>query len=99
MQHDLTRHVFLSGSLLQVWQSHKLNVDLFPDRFGARSLVEGGFFPLSAVSPYASRFSDFGAGWRFMRDLYAQYVYSTDYGVTSATHTLMLRWTVRLKGN
>jgi hypothetical protein len=82
-----------------VWQSHRLNVDLFPDRFGARTLVQDGFFSLSAVSPYASRFSDFGAGWRFTRDLYMQYVYSTDYGVTSATHTLMLRWTFRPKGN
>jgi hypothetical protein len=98
VQHDLTRHVFLSGSLLQVWQSHRLNVDLFPDRFGARTLVEDGFFSLGAVVPYASRFSDFGAGWRFTRDLYMQYVYSTDYGVTSATHTLMLRWTFRPKG-
>jgi hypothetical protein len=99
VQHDLTRHIFLTGSLLQVWQSHRLNVDLFPDRFGARTFVDDGFFSLSALSRYASRFSDFGAGWRFTRDLYAQYVYSTDYGVTRATHTLMLRWTFRPKGN
>jgi hypothetical protein len=48
--------------------------------------------------PIGSRFSDFGAGWRFTRDLFAQYVYSTDYGFSAPSHTLMLRYTFRLKG-
>jgi len=56
------------------------------------------FFTLSSTTPYAARFSDFGAGWRFSRNLYAQYVFSTDYGANSATHTLMLRWTFHPKG-
>lgn len=47
------------------------------------------------VWPHANRFSDFGAGWRFNTNLFVQYVYSTDYGVTSAAHTLMLRYTFR----
>jgi hypothetical protein len=92
-QHELTRHVFFSASLLQVWQSHRCNVDVFPDRMGARTLVDDSFFALSTAPPYAARFSDFGAGWRFSRNLYTQYVFSTDYGANSATHTLMLRWT------
>jgi hypothetical protein len=45
------------------------------------------------AAQYAPRFSDFGAGWRFTRNLFVQYVYSTDYGTSSATHTLMLRYT------
>ncbi|MDE3164705.1 MAG: FecR domain-containing protein, partial [Acidobacteriota bacterium] len=87
IQQDLTRRLFVSASLLQVWQSHHLNVDLFPDQFGISTLVEDSFFNLTPGSPYASRFSDYGIGWRFTPNLYAQYVYSTDYGVTSATHT------------
>ena len=47
------------------------------------------------VWPHANRFSDFGAGWHFAPSLFVQYVYSTDYGVTSAAHTLMLRYTFR----
>jgi len=47
------------------------------------------------IAPYGSRFSDFGAGWRFTPNLYTQYLYSTNYGVTSGTHTLMLRWIFR----
>jgi hypothetical protein len=99
VQRDLSRRLFVSGSLLQVWQSHRQNVDLFPDRGGQLSLVQDSFFSLTPASPYAPRFSDFGAGWRFSRNMYAQYVYSTDYGYTSATHTLMLRWTFRPKGD
>ena len=93
VQSEITRRLFLTASFLQVWQSHALNVDLFPDRFGNRTSVEDSFFAMTPATPYASRFSDFGAGWRFTRDLFAQYVFSTDYGVSSATHTLMLRYT------
>ena len=94
VQIDITRRLFVTASFLNVWQAHNLSVDLFPDRFGNTSSVEDAFFPMNpAPAQYAPRFSDFGAGWRFTRNLFAQYVYSTDYGATSATHTLMLRYT------
>jgi hypothetical protein len=94
VQSDVTRHLFLTASFLNVWQTHNLNVSLFPDQFGNSVSVEDAFFPMNpSPSQYAPRFSDFGAGWRFTRNLFAQYVYSTDYGATSATHTLMLRYT------
>ena len=94
VQIDITRRLFVTASFLNVWQAHNLSVDLFPDRFGNTTSVEDAFFPMNPVpGQYAPRFSDFGAGWRFTRDLFAQYVYSTDYGATSATHTLMLRYT------
>jgi hypothetical protein len=48
--------------------------------------------------PIGSHFSDFGAGWRFSRDLFAQYLFSTDYGFSTPSHTIMLRYTFRLKG-
>jgi hypothetical protein len=94
VQSDITRRLFLTASFLNVWQAHNLNESLFPDRFGYRTSVEDAFFPMNpTAAQYAPRFSDFGAGWRFSRNLFAQYVYSTDYGVSSATHTLMLRFT------
>jgi hypothetical protein len=93
VQSDVTRRLFLTASFLQVWQRHSLNVDLFPDRFGNRTSVEDSFFPMSPANPYGSHFSDYGAGWRFSRDLFVQYVFSTDYGVSPSTHTLMLRYT------
>jgi hypothetical protein len=96
VQVDATRKLFLTASFLNIWQNHNLNVDLFPDQFGNRTLVEDSFFPMSsAASVYAPRFSDFGVGWRFTRDLFVQYVFSTDYGYTAGTHTLMLRYTFK----
>jgi hypothetical protein len=98
VQSDITRRLFLTASFLNVWQAHNLNVNLFPDRFGNSTSVEDAFFPMNpAPAQYAPRFSDFGAGWRFTRNLFAQYVYSTDYGASSATHTLMLRYTFHLR--
>jgi hypothetical protein len=35
-------------------------------------------------------------GWRFSNSLFAQYVFSTSYGVDSGGHTFMLRYTFRL---
>ena len=94
VQTEVTRRLFVTASLLNIWQKHDLNVSLFPDRFGNFTSVESAFFPLNRTgSLYAPRFSDFGAGWRFTRDLFVQYVYSTDYGRSPATHTLMLRYT------
>jgi hypothetical protein len=99
VQQDVTRRLFVSASLLQVWQSHALHVDLFPDRYGQRTLVQDAFFAIAPGTRYGSRFSDFGVGWRFARDLLVQYVYSTDYGVTSATHSVLFRWTWHGKGD
>jgi hypothetical protein len=96
-QVNLTRRFFVSGSLLNVWRAQRLSVDQFPDQFGWTSLAQDSFFPL-APSAYqlAPRFSDFGAGWSFSPKFFAQYLFTTDYGVTSSTHALMLRYTFQL---
>ena len=95
---ELTRHLFASASLMGVWHGSRLNVDLFPDQYGNRTPVEDSFFPLnSAVYPMAPRFSDFGAGWRFTRNFFVEYLFSTDYGFSGSSHTLMLRYTFGLK--
>ena len=98
VQSDITRRLFLTASFLNIWQTHNLNVNVYPDRFGNTVSVEDSFFPMTPnPAQYVPRFSDFGAGWRFTRNLFAQYIYSTDYGVTSGTHTLMLRYTFHLR--
>ena len=95
---DLTRRLFFSASYLNVWHAGHWTVDLFPDQYGNRTLVEDSFFPLySAVYQMAPHFSDFGAGWRFSRRLLLQYLFSTDYGFSGSSHTLMLRYTFGLK--
>ena len=98
IQVDLTKRLFASASLLNIWQCHDLNVSLFPDQFGNRTLVEDSFFPANpAAYQIANHFSDFGVGWRFSRDLFVQYLFSTDYGTTTPTHSLMIRYTFRLR--
>jgi hypothetical protein len=95
VRQDVTRRLFLNASFLQVWRSGGLKVSLFPDRFGYVTNVSDPFFPLTTTANFATRFGDFGAGWRFGRDLLVEYIYSTDYGMSVATHTLMLRYTLR----
>ncbi|HEY2013915.1 MAG TPA: FecR family protein [Bryobacteraceae bacterium] len=96
VQADLTRHLFVTASLLNVLQRHSLSVNTFADRYGNWTQVQDSFFPFT---PYqlGSHFSDFGAGWRFSPDLFLQYLYSTDYGTSTASHTLMLRYTFHLR--
>jgi hypothetical protein len=70
VQHDVTRRLFVTASLMQVWQSNE-----------------------PPVAALGARFSDYGAGWRFTPNVWVQYIYSTNYGATAATHSLMLRYT------
>jgi hypothetical protein len=94
IQSDITRRLFLSASLLSVWQAHARRFALFPDAFGNRVPVITSFLPMAPGTYQGNgRYSDFGAGWRFSRNLFVQYVYSTDYGVSAASHTLMFRYT------
>ena len=98
VQADVTRRLFVSASYLNVWQCHELNVDLFPDRYGQSTLVQDSFFPFTpAAFQSGSHFSDFGVGWRFSPNFFVQYLYSTDYGVSPASHSLMLRYTFHLR--
>jgi hypothetical protein len=98
VQTDLSRHLFVSASFLNVWHAQHLNVALFPDQFGGTNLVQDSFFPLTpSAYQLASHFSDFGVGWRFSRSLFVQYLFTTDYGVTPSSHAIMLRYTFKLR--
>jgi hypothetical protein len=98
VQVNLTRRLFVSASYLNVWHAQHLKVSLFPDQFGNTNLVQDSFFPLTPTAyQLASHFSDFGIGWRFSPEFFAQYLFTTDYGVTAPTHTIMLRYTIKLR--
>ena len=59
--------------------------------------IGDSFFPIPANRYQAvGKYSDYGLGWRLSPDLFVQYVYSTDYGYSAGTHTVMLRYTIRL---
>jgi hypothetical protein len=99
IQTDVTKHLFLSASLLTVWQNHSQTYHLFPDSRGAFTPIGTALFPLSPVAYQpVGHYSDYGAGWRFSRNVFLQYVCSTDYGYTEPSHTLMLRYTFHPKG-
>ena len=98
IQSDLGRHLFVSASYMNVWHAQHLNVNVFPDQTGATSLVQDSFFPVTpSAYQLASHFSDFGIGWRFSPNLFIQYLFTTDYDVTSPSHALMLRYTFRFR--
>jgi len=97
IQVNLTRRLFVSASYMNVWHAQHLQVSLFPDQFGNTNLVQDSFFPLTpSAYQLASHFSDFGIGWRFSPGFFAQYLFTTDYGVTAPSHTIMLRYTFKL---
>ena len=99
IQTDVWRQLFVSGSLLVLYQSAGSTLALFPDRFGRNLTSDALFSPGGfAYGRNLTYYSEFGIGWRFSPRLLAQYLVSTDYGVTSPSHTLLLRYTFRLHG-
>lgn len=98
LQMDVTRRLFVTGSFMTVWQRYEMGTRLFPDQFANKVPVMNPLFPLAGVNPLpGTYFSDFGAGWRFSSQFFIQYLYSTDYGVTSPSNTIMLSYTFHLR--
>ena len=97
MQADVWRRLFVSGSLLSVTQWRVSDLNLYPDRFG-RIMTGDGVFQLNGRTRdrFTDYFSKVGLGWRFNRSLLAEYIFSTDFGQTSARHTLLFRYTFGL---
>jgi hypothetical protein len=99
VQTKVSSHLFLNASLLAIGQAYDLSQATYPDSLGNTVLITDPFLPLTATGyKLPRRSSDFGAGWRFSNSLFAQYVFSTSYGVDSGGHTFMLRYTFRLHG-
>ncbi len=100
IQRDLSRRLFASASILAMGRSSNAVVALYPDRLGNGVLLTSALFPLTPAGYFqGNRVSDFGLGWRFLPNFSMQYVYSTDYGYSSGTHALMLRYTFRVRGD
>lgn len=94
VQRNIWRRFFVSASFLNIWYTQHQHVNVFPDQFGNISTVQDAFFPVSPQAYlFAPRFSDFGIGWRPSPAVLIEYLFTTDYGVTASTHTLMLRYT------
>ena len=93
LERDLTRRFFVEGAFLAIARTWR----------GATSTLSPNFVALrdyrtpfsSMLYPHGGRFSDFGAGWRVTPNLTAQYLFSTDYGVTGGLHAVVLRYTLR----
>lgn len=96
LQREIGSRFFLLGSYMNVWQRDTLSYSVFPDSSGYAQPVSDSLFSTSPASYLSPRhLSDFGGGVRLSRDLLAQYTFSTDYGYSSSSHTLMLRYTFR----
>jgi len=97
VQGDIWRHLFASGSLLTVHQTTSKNFTLYPDRFGLLLTSDGSFDPNAFTrDPSTTFYSEFGTGWRFTNNFLAEYVFSTNYGVTRPSHVFLLRYSFRL---
>jgi hypothetical protein len=94
---DLTRRLFVTASFMNVWHGSGWNGQLFPDQYGAVNPVQDALLPATpSVYQLASHISDFGAGWRFPHGLLVQYLFTTDYGATASSHSILLRYTFKL---
>jgi hypothetical protein len=83
---------------LTVRQTLSTNLALYPDRFGRLLLSDGTFAPNGITSDRStSYYSEFGAGWRFTDNFLAEYVLSTNYGVTRPSHVFLLRYSFRVR--
>jgi hypothetical protein len=97
IQADVWRHLFVSGSLLTVYQSFSTNLALYPDRFGHLLLTDGTFAPNGLTTDRSTTYySEFGAGWRFTNNFLGEYVFSSNYGGTQPSHVFLLRYSFRL---
>jgi hypothetical protein len=99
VQTKLFSRLFVTASLLVVWQGYDLSQAIYPGSVGNTVLITDSFLPLTATGYRLPRqSSDFGAGWRFSNTFSVQYVYSTSYTADSGGNALMLRYTFHLHG-
>jgi FecR-like protein len=95
LQTDIWRRMFASASILSVTQASQSH--LLAGKI-ERLLTSVGQSVPNEISRnhFTDHSSDFGIGWRFSPYFLAQYIWSTDYGLTSPRHTLLLRYNFSL---
>jgi hypothetical protein len=97
VQAEISKKLFANGSFLLVHQKIVSNVTLFPDRFGRFLTADAG--PPSnglAQGQDINRYSEFGAGWRFTKNLVAEYVFSINYDDPKPNNLFLIRYNIRL---
>jgi FecR-like protein len=95
LQMDIWRKMFANASILSVTQASQRR--LMAGRIEPLLTIVGQNVPNGISGNHFTDYSsDFGIGWRFSSYFLAQYIYSTDYGLTSPRHTLLLRYSFRL---
>ena len=95
LQTDIWRRMFASASLLSLTQASQSQLMAGSTEPPPRSFGRDVPNRISR-NHFTDYFSDFGIGWRFSSHFLAQYIWSTDYGLTSPRHTLLLRYNLRL---
>jgi hypothetical protein len=88
LQTDIWRRMFASASILSVAQASQ-------SQLLASSSADQGVPNKISRDHFTDYSSDFGTGWRFSSHFLAQYIYSTNYGLTPPRHTLLLRYSFR----
>jgi hypothetical protein len=88
--------MFFNASTLVLRRADTTDLDLRPDLFGRR-LTSLGLVELSGRSRRNSTsiFSDFGSGWRFNRNMLAEYIFSINNGLGPTRHVFLLRYTFK----
>lgn len=94
-QADVWKNLFVNVSLLTVRQNVYRNFTLQPDAFGRPLTSDGTPADGYTSDRLTSYYSEFGVGWRFNSAFLAEYVFSTDYGKTPASHVFLLRYSFR----
>jgi FecR-like protein len=94
VQTDIWRRMFASASMLSLTQTSQSQL-MAGSTEPPPTSVGHDFSNRISRDHFTDYFSDFGIGWRFSSHFLAQYIYSTDYGLTPPRHTLMLRYSFR----
>src|SRR5262249_13398071 len=95
VQADVWKRMFVGGSLLSVFVFVRNDFMLYSGRFVPRVNGDGMFEPNGrSHDHFTDYFSNFGLGWHFTPNFLAEYIFSTDFGQTSARHTMLFRYTV-----
>lgn len=94
LQAYIWRHLFVDASLVTIGESNRTNLNLYADRFERFLTTAGVFAPNGkTVDRNFYYYSEYGAGWRFNEYYTAEYISSTTYGVTAASHLFLLQYT------
>jgi len=97
VQAEISKKLFANASFLLVHQKIVSDLTLFPDRFG-RFLTADAGVPSNGLArgQDINRYSEFGAGWRFTKNLMAEYVFSINFDDPKPNNLFLIRYSIRL---